>query len=162
MADGQTVDVQSLAALFECDPKTVQNLAKNGEIPKAAHGEYLLWPSVQGYIRYLKSLNARKTKSESAERLRLTRAQADKIELELAVTSGRLVDVAGFETALEASIVSAKTSLRQSARKIKESILETHGVEIDIKCITRHIDTALARLAECQPELDEGAASSVD
>jgi len=162
MADSPTVDVKTLSDLFGITPRRVQQLADEGEIPKAAHGEYLLWPSVQGYIRYLQNSNARKTKSESTERLRLTRAQADKIELELAVSSGRLVDVGGFEGALEAAIVSAKTSLRQSARKIKESITEDHGVEIDIKCITRHIDTALTRLAECQPELDEGAESSVD
>lgn len=46
------VDVETLAAILDLDPRRVQQLRKEGVIPSAGRGKYELAASVHAYIKY--------------------------------------------------------------------------------------------------------------
>ncbi len=50
---GPTVPVGTLAKLFDLTERRVQQLARDGIIPKATRGQYPLIESVRGYVRFL-------------------------------------------------------------------------------------------------------------
>lgn len=90
-----TYGVEIIARLFNLTPRRVQQLAKDGIIPKAARGEYALAPAVQGYVSFLQE-RAENPGSDSkislnAERARKTKAEADIAELEAAKRKGELI-----------------------------------------------------------------------
>jgi phage terminase Nu1 subunit (DNA packaging protein) len=86
-------------------------------------------------------------------RERKDNAMADLYQIQVAEKSGRLVDGALFQKALETSITTAKTSLRQSAKKMKAALKREYGVDVELGFFAVHIDAALTRLSECRPEL---------
>ena len=50
----QTYPVSTIAKLLILTERQVQSLAKDGVLPKAERGRYVLVPVVQSYIRYLR------------------------------------------------------------------------------------------------------------
>jgi phage terminase Nu1 subunit (DNA packaging protein) len=51
---GSHASVETLAQLFDCDVRTVQNLAKEGIVHKAGRGQYQLAASIRGYVKHLR------------------------------------------------------------------------------------------------------------
>jgi phage terminase Nu1 subunit (DNA packaging protein) len=93
-----------MAKLLCVSERRVQQLAKEGIIPKAKQGQYELLPSVQGYIKYLQNLNKEhspeggKTKADLyAAQVRMTEAKAKREELRTAQIEGLLVPVSEVE-----------------------------------------------------------------
>lgn len=79
----------TLAKLFNLTERRIQQLAKNGIILKAKHGQYELVGTVQGYIKYLQDRalgrvdgSYQDSSDIKLERKRLIKAQADKTESE--------------------------------------------------------------------------------
>ncbi|MDE1170912.1 MAG: hypothetical protein PW734_06865 [Verrucomicrobium sp.] len=93
-----TVPVTSLAKLFELTEIRVQQLAKEGIVRKAKRGEYELYESIKGYIRYLRRLAAGKSgegeggNGYDTQRTRLYKARADTQEIIAARMSGTVHD----------------------------------------------------------------------
>jgi phage terminase Nu1 subunit (DNA packaging protein) len=87
-----TYPVGTIAKLLLLTERRVQQLTKEGVIPKAYRGRYELAPAVQGYIKYL---NDRSRGSEEdvanyeRERARKTRAQADEAEERVRLMRGQ-------------------------------------------------------------------------
>lgn len=88
----------TLAKLFNLTERRVQQLAKEGVIPKAARGKYDLVGSVRGYVKYLQERAVGRSDAEYAdsndikqERKRLIKAQADKTESETQKLRGELI-----------------------------------------------------------------------
>ena len=94
-----TYPVNVIAKLLKLTERRVQQLSKEGVIPKAEHGRYELAPAVQGYIGYLQERVAPRREDDDparvdyhAEKARLTKWQADMAEMEAAKMRGALVD----------------------------------------------------------------------
>ena len=94
-----TFPVAKIASLLLITTRRVQQLVKEGVIPKTERGRYELEPAVHGYIRYLQdrgSIGANTVddaKSYYEQRARLIRLQADRAEAELHELQGSLVAV---------------------------------------------------------------------
>lgn len=83
-----------LAKLFNLTERRVQQLAKEGVIPKAERGKYELVGSVRGYVKYLQErAEGRGVAPQDlhTERARLVKAQADKTEIEVAEMGRALI-----------------------------------------------------------------------
>src|SRR6185369_16660872 len=80
MADAVAFDVRTIAKLLMLDERRIQQLTKEGWIPRDERGKYSLIGSVQGYIRYLKEHT--RENQRGTEHSRLARAQAIKVEME--------------------------------------------------------------------------------
>ena len=80
-----TQPIGVIAKLLDLSERRVQQLSREGVIPKAERGQYDLIGSVRGYVRYLRD-QAQKAQAGApdyaAERARFIRARADLAEME--------------------------------------------------------------------------------
>ena len=84
------------AKLFNVTDRRIQQLAKEGVIPKSARGKYPLIGVIQGYVGYLQERGLGQDFSDNdlrAERLRLTKAQADNMEIKNELAKGKAAPV---------------------------------------------------------------------
>lgn len=85
-----------IAKLLEITPRRLQQLAKDGYIPKASRGKYSLVGAVQGYVRFLRAAQTRaKTEPDDDEgkmtpRDRLAHYNAELKLRELQIQDGEL------------------------------------------------------------------------
>jgi phage terminase Nu1 subunit (DNA packaging protein) len=102
------VEVGQVASLLNLTPRRVQQLAKEGVIPKAERGRYQIAGCVRGYIAFLQK-TAETAQARAAqpvfvdlqkERARKTAAEAELAEIEVAKARGEVVLVADYEAAL--------------------------------------------------------------
>ncbi len=105
--DGQ-FNVQTIAKLLMIDERRIQQLVKEGWIPRGERGRYALVQSVQGYIKYLKE-HGRETQ-RGTEHARLARAQAMRVEMENFKRMGELQTTAQVEETTQGLVVMMKTS----------------------------------------------------
>ena len=81
-----TVTAHELIQFIPVSERRIRQLAKQGIIPAAKAGKYPLVGCIQAYAHYLRSYiserQAQSPASLNAERIRLTRAQADKVQAE--------------------------------------------------------------------------------
>jgi hypothetical protein len=93
-AGAATYPVKVIAKLLLISERRVQQLVKDGVIPKTEHGRYELAPTVQGYVRYLQERSLGRPSAPEDyhnEKARLVKLQADRAELEVEELQGRLV-----------------------------------------------------------------------
>jgi len=109
-----TYPVGTIAKLLMISDRRVQQLTKEGVIPKAERGRYELAPVVQGYIRFLQERSIGKevgTIDYNIEKARLVKNQADKAELEVETLNGNLISKADVLDAWESMLVDIKTKI---------------------------------------------------
>jgi phage terminase Nu1 subunit (DNA packaging protein) len=92
-AANPTYPAKTIAKLLLLTERRVQQLAKEGIIPKSARGRYELGPSVQGYVKYLQvravgNMTPAGAIDYHVEKARKTKAEADIAEIEAARRSG--------------------------------------------------------------------------
>lgn len=95
-AGSPTYPAKTIAKLLMLTERRVQQLAKDGVIPKAERGRYELAPAVQAYIRFLQERVAGNAGQASVdyhtEKARKIKAEADIAEIEAAKLRGEVVE----------------------------------------------------------------------
>jgi phage terminase Nu1 subunit (DNA packaging protein) len=96
-AGNPTYPVKVIAKLLLLSERRIQQLTKEGVIPKSERGRYELAPAVQGYVRYLQDRMAGAASVSGdidyhKEKARKTRAEADIAEIEASLRQGRSID----------------------------------------------------------------------
>jgi phage terminase Nu1 subunit (DNA packaging protein) len=100
-----------IARLLDLSERRIQQLSREGVIPKAERGQYDLVAAVRGYVAYLRDLAVKAQAGApdfGAERARLIKAKADLAEME---ADGRRGDLLPAE-AVEAAWTSVLARLR--------------------------------------------------
>jgi phage terminase Nu1 subunit (DNA packaging protein) len=160
-----TVPIDTICKLLDLTPQRVNQLAREGIIPKHERGRYELVPVVRAYIQYLRMGNLKKDLPEddyTTHRMRLTRAKADIMEMEKAQMEEKLIPAEDIENAwLEAtqnmrakllslptkaaaevfaaeSIAEVKSLLKE---QIYESLNELENVEVHVHNPIRSSDS---------------------
>ena len=82
---------EKVAKLLNISVPQVYNLANSGVIPKAENGVWDLAACAHGYIKYLQGRAGEEKRDLAMERTRLTRLQADRVELETAILRAELI-----------------------------------------------------------------------
>ncbi|MER9937430.1 hypothetical protein [Mesorhizobium sp. M0088] len=85
--------------MLDLTPVRIDQLVREGHIPKLGRGRYPLEASVHGYIKFLKGTIAGQTKSASSNRAQ--DARAAEIELRMAREDRRIVDMGEAVAALD-------------------------------------------------------------
>lgn len=161
-----TYPVKTIAALLRLTVRRVQQLSKEGVIPKAERGRYELAPAVQGYIKYLQDRLAMREGDEDPDRIdyhvekaRKTKAEADMAEMEAAKMRGDLVDAIEMKDALELVMSEVKTKLLNNAPTRIAARAKTEKKESRIKAVAKEeIAASLQALASTNPaDLVEGS-----
>lgn len=167
MADtGQTVNARNLANLFDLTERRIQQLAKEGVIPKASHGKYPFLAAIKAYIKFLQARVYGEDQPTSEtnigkERARLVKANADTRELELAVMRQEYLPRKVVQVAWEKQIASWRTKALAVPIKMAAQL---HGVESkrEIQAIARQlIYEALEELAQVDERTHRDIAASL-
>lgn len=106
--------VSVVAAMCDLDARRIQQLAKEGVIPKARRGEYHLVDCVRGYVRYLRDRQpapAAAPETFDASRARKMEADAALAELDLAVRRSKLVPAEKYERELGRAFARVRSRL---------------------------------------------------
>lgn len=106
----------------------------------------------EAVVRWLLARESGKDRAES-ERERLTRLQADQIELDMAMKRRTLVAVDEVEPAYQRLVASAKSFLRSQAVPLVQSIELLQGEEAKVQLVTERFDEFLSKLS--RPDLTD-------
>ena len=80
-SEAGTISLDVAAKLLMLTPQRVNQLVREGFIPKASHGRYTVVGVVQGYIRFLKDEERRTSKSSADSRLKDIKAKREELRL---------------------------------------------------------------------------------
>lgn len=150
-AGAPTYPVATIAKLLLLTDRRVQQLTKEGVIPKAERGRYELAPAVQGYVRYLQDRSHRGSDSPidyHAEKARLTKAQADQAEIDLAKARGDVCSVEQVERNLSGLFAQVQTNIRNVPDRVVSSLIGMTDEREFKTVLLREIDLVLTALAE--------------
>lgn len=107
--------VSTIAKLLNLTERRVQQLAKDGIIPKSEKGKYNLVGVIKSYVKYLQELafgrHAGGTADEAGSRARLIAAKAAIAEIELEKAKGDMVSVSIVADWWDSIVFAAKTRL---------------------------------------------------
>ena len=101
-AQAGTISLALAAKLLMLTPQRVNQLARQGAIPKAQRGRYTLVGVVQGYIGFLKDDERRASKGSADAALKAIRAKRE--ALRLAREEAELVPLADVLSAMDAVV----------------------------------------------------------
>ncbi len=150
--------VSTIAKLFGLTERRVQQLAKDGIIPKPEKNQYELVGSVRAYINYLQQRAFGKgaaPRDTHLERARLIKAQADMAEIDLAEKTGALVTVDRLEADWMAMVNACRSKLLSIPTKVAYQISNLKDPEEIENFLKRTIHEALTELASYEHDDSE-------
>ena len=156
-----TYKVGVVASIFGVTERRIQQLAKDGIIPKPVKGNYELIGCVQGYIAFMQERAFGKDSGAldaHQERARLLKAQADKTELEVQTLNGQLIPSAEVEAGWSALVVAFRSRLLGLPTRGAHQVIgktEFHEVE---NALRELVQEALTELSLYDPTTDSDTA----
>lgn len=152
-----------IAKLLDLSERRVQQLGREGVIPKATRGQYDLIGSVRGYIRYLRDQVAKAQAGApdyAAERARFIRARADLAEMEAAQRRGAVIAAEDVEAAWIAVLALLRTRLLALPDRLAPQLHAEDGPAGVRDGLRGAIREALEELAETDVRPDPDAPDS--
>lgn len=149
-----------IAKLLDLSERRVQQLSREGVIPKADRGQYDLIGSVRGYVRYLRDQAVRAQAGApdyASERARYIRARADLAEMEAAQRRGSLIAAEDIEAAWIAVLALLRTRLLALPDRLAPLAHEQTTVGNTRNLIRATIREVLDDLAETHVQSDPEA-----
>lgn len=156
-----TASVDIIAKLLDMTPRRVQQLANEGIIPKPKdRGQYEIIPCVVGYIKHIKGMLNGEAGDLASEKTRLTKAQAEKTEIETARLKGELVSLADAERGWSALVGAFRAKMLTLPPRASLVVLNKKEREVE-RILTDMVYEALAELSNWKPDDDEDAETSL-
>jgi len=152
-----TQPIGVIARLLDLSERRVQQLSREGVIPKAERGQYDLIGSVRGYVRYLRdqALKAQAGAPDyAAERARFIRARADLAEMEAEEKRRSLIAAEQIEAAWIAVLALLRTRLLALPDRLAPKAFEQSTVGDTRNLIRAAIREVLDDLAQPDIELE--------
>jgi phage terminase Nu1 subunit (DNA packaging protein) len=152
-----TQPIGVIARLLDLSERRIQQLSREGVIPKAERGQYDLIGSVRGYVRYLRdqALRAQAGAPDyAAERARFIRARADLAEMEAEEKRRSLIAADEIEAAWIAVLALLRTRLLALPDRLAPQAFEQPTVGDTRNLIRTAIREVLDDLAEPDIEIE--------
>lgn len=148
-----TYPVQTIAKLLLISERRVQQLTKEGVLPKSNRGKYELAPTIQGYVRYLQERVAGNAAQSTnieyhKEKARKTKAEADIAEMEAARMAGELVPVEEVKMTWSNLASEVCTRLRNVPTRVVSSVIGETDENRLKSVLLNEIDSALTAIAD--------------
>lgn len=146
-----TQPIAVIARLLDLTERRVQQLGREGVIPRSERGRYDLVGAVRGYVRYLREQAARAHEGAAdfgAERARLVKAKADLAEMEAAQRRGDLLPADRVEDAWTAVLARLRSRLLVLPDRLAPLVHEETTIAGARAVIRRVIAEALTELAQ--------------
>mgnify|MGYP001137317088 CR=1 FL=1 len=146
-----------IARLLDLSERRVQQLSREGVIPKAERGQYDLIGSVRGYVCYLRDQAAKAQAGApdyATERARFIRARADLAEMEAEEKRRSLIAVEQIEAAWISVLALLRTRLLALPDRLAPQAFEQSTVGDTRNLIRAAIREVLDDLAQPDIELE--------
>lgn len=153
-----TYPVATIAKLLMMSERRVQQLTKDGVIPKAERGRYELAPAVQGYIRFLQDRQAGNASQVESidyhvEKARKIKFEADIAEVEAAKRRGEAIDAQEVKRAWQLILGEIRANLLNNTPARIASLILGKENETEIKRIIKaEIGMAMTAASETDVE----------
>ena len=141
-----------LAKLLNLTLPQCYNLANSGTIPKADNGTWNLAQCANAYIKYLQGRAGEEKRAYAEERTRLTKAQADKTELELQILRAGVVPAQVIQAVWGRMTGAARARLLAMPYRIAQAALSANTFHEIEAAATVLIAEALDELHEYSPD----------
>ena len=139
------IKITELAPLANMSDRRYRQLADEGHVPKANKGIVPLADALKGLFTYKdKLISGSGDLTLTEERTRLTKAQADKTELELKEKEGELIEVAVVEN----EAFTAGKKVKDGLSNIPDRISPLLAAESDKNAIYRMLTTEFNQVLE--------------
>ena len=164
MAATNTITGKTLAKLLDLTERRVQQLARDGIIPRVSRGRYELYPAVQEYIRWLRdrseSAAARDTsgtghETEHEARTRLTTARADIHERTASQMAGDLIPADAVEKAWSQVLAQLRGHLVALPDRAAPQVEDAAGLNEIREILRDAVAEILTEMAETQVNFEE-------
>lgn len=159
----QTFPLDTICKLLDLTPQRVNQLVREGIVPRAERGRYELVPVVQSYIRYLRD---RAVKGDvhgddySAHRTRLVKVRADLLEMEQAQTEGKLIPAEDVESAWVDVMANCRAKMLSIPTKAAPEVFAAESL-VEVKAILKtSVNEALSELASVNVKVKNPIRSS--
>jgi len=150
-AGAPTYPVTTIARLLLLTERRVQQLVKEGVIPKTERNRYELAPAVQGYIRYLQERMAGNTAAPAdmhLEKSRLVKLQADKAQIELDHLNEVLVRTEDVAKEWQSILVDMKSKMLSIPSKAAPLLSGQTEIHVIMDMLQSFVEEALLELSE--------------
>jgi len=149
-----------IAKLLDLSERRIQQLSREGVIPKATRGQYDLVGSVRGYVRYLRdqAVSAQAGAPDYAlERARYIRARADLAEMEAQQRRGTLIASDDIEAAWIKVLALLRTRVLALPDRLAPQVHIAASLAETRTLLSVNLRDALEDLAnsDVQPETDD-------
>ena len=152
-----TQPIGVIVRLLDLSERRVQQLSREGVIPKAERGHYDLIGSVRGYVRYLRDQAVKAQAGApdyAAERARFIRARADLAEMEAEEKRRSLIAAEQIEAAWIAVLALLRTRMLALPDRLAPQAFEQSTVGDTRNLIRAAIREVLDDLAQPDIELE--------
>jgi len=160
MADNPTYPVSTIAKLLMISERRVQQLTKEGVIPKSERGRYELAPAVQGYIKFLQDRNIQVDDHRAidyhAERNRKIKAEADLTTMQAQKMRGELVPLKQVERALAMVLAEVKVGMRNIPQRTATMLIGEQNETRIKEVLLTEVDQTLEAMANMNFEEPDG------
>lgn len=149
-AGNPTYPVTTISKLLLLTERRVQQLVKEGVIPKTERNRYELAPAVQGYIRYLQERmvgNTAQPLDYQNEKSRLVRIQADKAQIELDHMNQTLVTTSEVAKEWESILNDMKSKILSIPTKAAPLVRDETNTSVIMDILQSFIDETLEELS---------------
>lgn len=150
-AGAPTYPVATIARLLLLTERRVQQLVKEGVIPKTERNRYELAPAVQGYIRYLQERMAGNTAAPAdmhLEKSRLVKLQADKAQIELDHLNEVLVKTEDVAKEWENILTDMKSKVLSIPSKAAPLLSGQTEIHVIMDMLQKFVEEALLELSD--------------
>lgn len=149
MSSSPTYPAKTIAKLLMLTERRVQQLSKDGVIPRAERGRYELASAVQGYVRYLRdrAIGGDTVGGEADDKARLTKARADIAQFEAQRLNGELVESDEVEKAWADIVARFRARCLSIASKAAPMVAVEDTVDACSEIIETFVHEALAEIA---------------
>lgn len=157
MSDAPTpsVPVGTLAKLFNLTEVRVQQLVKLGVVVRGERGRYDLWPSIQGYIKYLQERTGGRSGGDGSDyekhRTRLYKARADAAELSAQLMNGKMHEAEKVAAVWTEMISAARSKLLALPTRAAGKVMGLSEIAQVKAVLEENVNEALNELSDYEP-----------
>lgn len=158
-----TVPLDTICKLLDLTPQRINQLAKEGVIPKLERGKYELVPVVRAYVQYLRMGNLKRDLPEddyTTHRMRLTRARADIMEMEKAQMEEKLIPAADIEQAWVEAVTNMRAKMLSLPTKAASEVFSSESLQEVKTVLKEQIYEALKELENIEIHVHNPVRSS--
>lgn len=153
-----TVSSTIMGNLFSLTQRRIRQLAEEGIIEKASRGKYVLYPSIQKYIAYVKTAYESKDEPDrdidyEDERALHERIKREIAEINLAKIKGEVHESKDVEAVMNNMLANFRARMIGVPAKVAPMLIARDNIAVIQSYIEKEILEALEELSEYDPEI---------